>query len=220
MGAHARIALVFALAVLSAGCGGCGGDTGGLDATVPPVDMPLPAEWLELGTGFDQFVPYGEPAIGELIAGPQGGFHVWTSLRARNPATTMSPLVSIEYERVRDGMIVSYPFRVRVSFDRVPDTDLQEIYGLRPEALSDTDVVDEDIIVRARVETRDGNFIVVEKTIHVVRAVVPPLEDGGVVDGGAVDGGDADGGDADGGIDDGGTADSGVDDAGAADSGV
>ena len=202
--AHARVALAVAMLVCLPGGAGCDPDEGGVDASAP-IDMPLPATWLEVGTGFDQFVPYAEPALAELIAGPQGGFHVWTSLRAQNPATTMSPLVEIEYERVRDGMIVSYPFRVRVSFDRVPGTEHQEIYGLRPEALSGADVLDEDILVRARVETRDGTFTVVEQRVHVVAG---PMEDGGGVDGvgdagvddgGGVDSGSAGDGDGDGG---------------------
>jgi len=207
--AHARVALVVSVLAVLLGDAGCHPDEGGVDASAP-TDMPLPANWLEVGTGFDQFVPYPEPASAELIAGPQGGFHVWTSLRAQNPATTMSPLVEIEYERVRDGMIVSYPFRVRVSFDRVPGTELQEIYGLRPEALSGADVLDEDILVRARVETRDGTFTVVEKRVHVVTG---PMEDGGGVDGvgdgGVDDGGGVDGGSVDGGSVDGGSVDGG-----------
>lgn len=152
---------------------GCGGDDAATDAATPPSDT-LPRDWLEVGTGYDRFVPYAEPAVGELVAGPQGGFHIWTSLRARNPATTMSPLVEISYERVRDGAVVSYPFRVRVSFDRVPGMDVQEIYGLRAEALRPEDVLDEDVIVRARVETRDGAFAIAERRVHVVREVIPP----------------------------------------------
>ena len=202
---RAHIAAVSVVVCFLSGAG-CDPVEGAVDAGAPS-DMPLPAIWLEVGTGFDQFVPYAEPAIGELIAGPQGGFHVWTSLRAQNPATTMSPLVEIEYERVRDGMIVSYPFRVRVSFDRVPGSELQEIYGLRPEALSEADVLDEDIIVRARVETRDGAFTVVEKRVHVVAGTGPIPDgagDGGVEVDGADDGGADDGGADDGGANDGG----------------
>ncbi len=168
----ARAALQLAL-VVAAACVGCGGDIDTGDAGTPPDARP-PADWLELGTGYDRFVPYEPPATGELVAGPQGGFHIWTSLRARNPATTMSPLVEVTYERVRDGAIVSYPFRVRVSFDRVPGADRQEIYGLRAEVLSAEDVLDEDVIVRARVETRDGAVAVAEQRVHVVREPVPP----------------------------------------------
>ena len=161
------------LMLLATSAAGCGGDEDATDAGAPPPDA-LPRDWLEVGTGYDRFVAYTEPATGELVAGPQGGFHIWTSLRARNPATTMSPLVEVTYERVRDGAVVSYPFRVRVSFDRVPGTDLQEIYGLRAEALSPDDVLDEDVIVRARVETRDGAFATAEQRVHVVREVAPP----------------------------------------------
>ena len=200
--ALARLTRALLLASSLLAWSGCGDDTAGGDAAVP-VDAPLPAQWLEIGAGFDSFVPYGEPATAELIAGPQGGFHLWTSLRAQNPATTRSPLVSIEYERVRDGMIVSLPFRVRLSFDPVSGTDFQEIYGLRPEALSDLDVVDEDVLIRARVETRDGAFTVAEQRVHVVRGS-PETPDGGIDDGGIDDGGIDDGGIDDGGIDDGG----------------
>jgi hypothetical protein len=167
---RAALALAWLLAAATLGCGS---DDAPSDAGPPPSDS-LSRNWLEVGAGYDRFVPYTEPATGELIAGPQGGFHIWTSLRARNPATTMSPLVEITYERVRDGAVVSYPFRVRVSFDRVPGTDVQEIYGLRAEALTPEDVLDEDVIVRARVETRDGAVAFAEQRVHVIREIVPP----------------------------------------------
>jgi hypothetical protein len=183
MSAPRSAALALVAGLLCASGYGCAGDDVATDAAIG-VDAPLPAEWLEIGKGFDRFEPYAEPATAELIAGPQGGFHLWTSLRARNAATTMSPLVSIEYERVRDGAIVSYPFRVRLSFEPVAGTDAQEVIGLRPEALTDVDVLDEDVVIRARVETRDGSFTVAERRVHVVRSGEPPI------DGGAGDAGD------------------------------
>jgi hypothetical protein len=100
-----RLGVATALALLLATTtAGCGGDDDATDAGAPPPDA-LPRDWLEVGTGYDRFVAYTEPATGELVAGPQGGFHIWTSLRARNPATTMSPLVEVTYERVRDGVV-------------------------------------------------------------------------------------------------------------------
>ncbi len=70
-------------------------------APVEPSVEPL----LELGTGFSVFAPL-EPDQGiEIIAGPQGGFHLWASLRTHglSSATTWR----IECAFTRDGEVLA-----------------------------------------------------------------------------------------------------------------
>jgi hypothetical protein len=55
-----------------AGSGGEGGGIGGAGG----------APWLELGTGTEAFEPLTEGQTVPIIAGPQGGYHVWGALQA------------------------------------------------------------------------------------------------------------------------------------------
>jgi hypothetical protein len=44
---------------------------------------------LELGTGTQSFLPLTDGQAVTIIAGPQGGFHVWASVRTRPPLDPM-----------------------------------------------------------------------------------------------------------------------------------
>jgi hypothetical protein len=51
-----------------------------------PFDLPdggVATTVLEVGTGRDRFVPLGEADEVEVVFGPQGGYHIWGSLRTR-----------------------------------------------------------------------------------------------------------------------------------------
>jgi hypothetical protein len=178
-GAEALVAVGLALsAVAAVGCGACGTDGGdredaGLDAGDGRVDEGTAVgDWVRLGTGFEEFVPLHDGDTVELEAGCQGGHHLWASLEAREPGTLRSPLVAVSYARVRDGVVVSNPFEVRVSFEAVPGGDTQRVLGLQIVATDLDEVRDEEIDFRVRVTTRDGR--VAEDAVRV-RAVLGPV---------------------------------------------
>lgn len=98
-----------ALALSVAACGG-GGDgdpgTAGGDAGLG-ADAGPPAGRVELGTGRTTFVPIPESGAAlELVAGPQGGWHV--DVTARLYEFEIAGLL-LTYEIVRDGEIISMP---------------------------------------------------------------------------------------------------------------
>jgi hypothetical protein len=53
--------------------GGAGGESAGGEGGAP---------WIELGTGTEAFEPLTEGQTVPIIAGPQGGYHVWGALQA------------------------------------------------------------------------------------------------------------------------------------------
>lgn len=58
--------------------GGAGGGAGGAGgATSPDAAM----GWIELGTGFDAFEPLEDGQEVPIIAGIQGGFHIWGAIK-------------------------------------------------------------------------------------------------------------------------------------------
>jgi len=77
------------------------------DARTPPdVDAGARIEpSLELGTGFSAFAPLEADQRVDIIAGPQGGFHLWASLRTHGlrSATTWR----IECAFTRDGEVLA-----------------------------------------------------------------------------------------------------------------
>lgn len=75
---------------LAVGCSPVGGvlpdaDAGGVTTTQDAGQQPL----LELGTGTQSFAPLTDGQTVTIIAGPQGGFHVWAAARTRAPLDPM-----------------------------------------------------------------------------------------------------------------------------------
>ena len=60
---------------------------------------------LELGTGFSAFVPLEPDERVDIIAGPQGGFHLWASLRTHGLRTETT--WRIECAFTRDGEVLA-----------------------------------------------------------------------------------------------------------------
>lgn len=85
--------------VMAAGLLGCGcGDSGG--GGTPPIDAATSSDasaaTCDVGTGYDSFVALSDGDPVSIIAGPQGGFHIFTSVRVRGfDAPTVHARVSI-----------------------------------------------------------------------------------------------------------------------------
>jgi hypothetical protein len=103
-----RRALAIAAALLAAGCAGSDPGTGEPDGGGGDADagVELTGDLL-LGGADDSgagFVDLVDGADAPLIAGAQGGYHVWTSLRARNMKGELR--IDREARRVADGVLV------------------------------------------------------------------------------------------------------------------
>jgi hypothetical protein len=88
MGRH-FIAIVGPFLALVVGACGTASETTAVDAG------PVAAPELQLGTGKDSFEPLAEGQTVELIHGPQGGWHIWGSLRARGLASPLTVVYAV-----------------------------------------------------------------------------------------------------------------------------
>ena len=120
------LAIIAALAAGAAGCagsdpGGGGTDGGGggeVDAGGEPTGDLLLGGAEDSGTGF---VDLADGADAALVAGAQGGYHVWTSLRARRMKGELR--IEREARRVSDGVLV---LSVPVQELFVPDEAMED----------------------------------------------------------------------------------------------
>lgn len=118
-----KLALAIA-AVLAAGCAGSDPDPAGPDGGGETDAAPEPTGELLLGGAEDGgtgFVELADGADAALIAGAQGGYHVWTSLRARRMKGELR--IEREARRVDDGVLVlSVPTQELI----VPDEAMED----------------------------------------------------------------------------------------------
>lgn len=174
-GGAMRRAATWALWAALAGCGG-GEDAGGdaaVDAAepVPPAgDMgvmdaePLPdasAEgegWVELGTGARRYEPLSAGQEVPIIAGIQGGFHVWGGFRGDGFADDE---VRIRFELSRDG--VSYAAADYTEFGLPRGRDGAFDYAAVAVVFCDNDEVQassgQTMTLRLAVEAADGQVL-------------------------------------------------------------
>lgn len=71
-------------------------------------DAGVAVKLLELGTGTQTFMPLTDGQGVTVIAGPQGGFHIWAAARVRPPM---------------DPMLISFRVKVKLGATELSSTD-------------------------------------------------------------------------------------------------
>jgi hypothetical protein len=121
------------------------------------------------------FVPLADGDIVYLVFGPQGGTHVWQSLRASGiqPACRVVRHV----ERVADGMVL-FDNGQGDRFDLVPDDAGCALEYAQPSFVCIDDARDQDVFLEVRVN--DGQ-VMVSGSVRVHVACPPPgtMDDSG-----------------------------------------
>lgn len=158
------------MASLVTACSGGGGSDpdGGADATradAPDAEPPR----VELGTGRTSFVEI--PPMGaelELVAGPQGGWHIDVTARLHGLAIEQ---LLLTYEITRDGEIVSMPrqFMLREALVlREGDHYLRAGDFVPFQITQPADVVGDTVVVRVTAEAVDGARAEDQRTVTIV----------------------------------------------------
>lgn len=143
MRSEGGIALALALAA-------CAAPVQELDASDPDVSS---GECI-VGTGIDAFVPI-EPADElALIAGPQGGYHVFSSVRVR--AVPASIRIAVTLRRVDDGRYLGPTVVVGESTLRDAGDGWREALGLLSIVNDPSDARGQEVVVRAVVSDSSG----------------------------------------------------------------
>lgn len=164
-----RLACAIGLAL--AACGGGGDPPAGPDAGAEPAGELLLGGAEQEGTGF-RFLEDGADA--PLVAGAQGGYHVWTGLRARGMRGELR--VTREARRVADRVLV---LSVPVQELMVPDEAMED-WWQEPEAWPNfmcptpvgIQVYDQAIEFTVQVSTEEGDLVGEDHIILVPRC--PP----------------------------------------------
>lgn len=170
------LGLVAALALTPSACGGEGGEDGGADggstdggSAIDVDSETLAPGRVELGTGTTSFVEIPESGGRlELVAGPQGGWHV--DVTARLYDFEIEGLL-LSYEIRRDGAVVSMPrqFALREAIVvREGDHWLRAGDFVPFEIAMPSDVVGDTVTVQVLAEPTEGSAASDERTVLIV----------------------------------------------------
>lgn len=148
------------LAFVLAACDSTNGSAG----PPPPVAVPNtpPTIAVDLGTGEATFEPLEDGSSVTPVYGPQGGSHIWTSVRVRDPGVT-DAYVNLS-TRLEDGRAAGTPSSVAVRLVAAPNGTVQVI-GLR-NFLAAKEPSGTPLVLRAEVIGTDGRHGASER--HVV----------------------------------------------------
>lgn len=170
------LGLVAALALTPSACGDDGSDGGDVDGGSTDAGSPVDADSetpaagrVELGTGTTSFVAIPESGGQlELVAGPQGGWHV--DVTARLYDFEIEGLL-LSYEIRRDGAIVSMPrqFELREAIVvREGDHWLRAGDFVPFEITMPSDVVGDTVTVQVLAEPTEGSAASDARTVLIV----------------------------------------------------
>lgn len=154
----------FVVALVLLGCQGAGGSDAGR------VDAPPPEARVELGTGTSRFVTLPEGAELELVAGPQGGWHVDLTTRIWN-VDIDGLRIAYEAFEAGDTTRVSLPTELVLTSSRVVregDHWLRAGDFLQLDVTGPADVVGRELDVRVRVEDPAGRTADDTRRVSVV----------------------------------------------------
>ena len=148
------VAIAFASLLLSpvlAGCcGAASGDTRQSQvAAVPNTPATLD---VEIGGGDASFTALADDADVQLVHGPQGGYHVWTSVRVKPAVAELTVDLSVFVEG--DASPAGPPSGWAA--DRMTSHDYVEVDGLEAYVSSPDTVVGRTIVIHADVVAPDG----------------------------------------------------------------
>ncbi len=146
------LAVSVTLPVLAVGCS-CGPGTGDTRQTHPAA-VPSTAASLtvDIGGGDQSFTELSDGASVALVAGPQGGYHVWTSVRVTPAVADLTVDLSVTLDD--GGASVGPPSGWGA--ERMTSHDYIEVDGLKAYIDSPTAVVGKTIVIHADVVTPDG----------------------------------------------------------------
>jgi hypothetical protein len=147
---------VVALALLIGGCAGLGANDDVDAVLLPRVEATSEAGaplGVELGTGTTAFEPLASGTSVDVVHGPQGGDHVWTSVRIADGAVEHAT-VELSARFARSGELAGPPTRVAVTL--TPDGSRRMACGLQTLIARPSAVKGESVILRADVRAEDG----------------------------------------------------------------
>ena len=152
-----RVVLLLASSILAAACG----------EAPPPEGEPV----LELGTGSWRFEALEDGQEVELVAGAQGGWHVWISLRTQGIPLDRPPVrlfvQPADQSRPPDEMAVALPF------DAPGEEGWRKLIGYTGVVYEPSCMVGQLVRFRAELDY-EGETLVSERDVRVRGGTYPP----------------------------------------------
>lgn len=123
-----------------------------------------PTLTVEVGTGTKDFVALADGDAVDLTYGPQGGFHIWTSVRVRN-ANVSGVQINLR-AKLDDGSLVGPPSRTAVNLE-VKDDGSAVAGGLRSFVENASDLRGKRVTLSAEVVAADRRHGAGERRVVV-----------------------------------------------------
>ena len=131
-----------------------------------------PGAQLELGTGSWRFEPLEDGQPVELVAGVQGGWHVWISLRVSDLGRDPRPIhLTIQPS---DESAEADEMRIALPFDPPRDDGTRQLVGYTGIVSNPSCWVGELVRLRATMELPAGEVLVAERDVTLLGGVYPP----------------------------------------------
>jgi hypothetical protein len=157
-----RRAILFLFLVT--GCAGLGtGDA--LDPLPTPGDAGAGGAGMlhvEIGTGVELYEPLSDGAPVDVVLGPQGGFHIWTSVRVDDPSVELAR-IDLNARFADDGRPAGNPSSITVSFAAVGTA--REHAGMTCFVVSPEAVHARSVVLHADLFVKDGRHGSAERLV-------------------------------------------------------
>jgi hypothetical protein len=123
------------------------------DAALAEVPDSAATLKVEVGSGNNNFVPLDDGTRVEVISGPQGGYHLWTSVRVHDPTVAAVQInLSVRFED--SGAAAGKPSRVAASLE-FPKDGARDRVGMTNFVNDPNEVRGKRVILRAEVVAAD-----------------------------------------------------------------
>ena len=143
-----RLLLIIALAC------GCNEVNGGADSALAPVPNTPSTLVVEVGTGESDWMPLRDGDTVSMIAGPQGGFHVWTAIRIMDSSVD-SARINLTSRLEATGEPAGNPSSVATTLTLTSD-GAREHVGMRNFIADPTQVRGRRVALRVEAIAPDG----------------------------------------------------------------
>lgn len=149
----------------------------GLDAESTDLGE-RPTEGVEVGSGWENFIPLQTNGTVELIAGPQGGspfygFHIWMGVRVDPSFLPTGAMINLDIVRAdtQESLISGGQYQ----FDLTPVAGGAEVFGLRGTLRNCCDAENRDLQLKVEVIDSRGKTGRDLRTIHAAGPCRDPL---------------------------------------------
>jgi hypothetical protein len=122
-------------------------DAGGCESLTSPIRV-------EMGLGFDEYTSAANGESVDIVAGPQGGFHIWTALRVWDVPDRVTITLGA---RLESGSQVGPPSEVQVRMGDANAEGMRERAGLFTFIDRPSEIRGMPIILRADVDSCDAS---------------------------------------------------------------